>query len=44
MQRGRPGIFLWPARVVTQTILKAEIYELVEMFYIRHQSLADRRA
>lgn len=44
MQRGRPGIFLWPVLVVTQTILKAEIYELVEMLYIRHQSPADRRA
>lgn len=44
MQRGQPGIFSWPALVVTQAILKAEIYELVEMLYIRHQSLADRRA
>lgn len=41
---GQPGIFLWPVPVVTQTILKAEIYELAETLYIRHQSLADRRA
>lgn len=44
MQSGQPGVFSWPVLVGTQTILKAEIYELVEMLYIRHQSLADRRA
>lgn len=44
MQKEQPGILLWPVQVVTQTILKAEIYELVEILYIRHPSLADRRA
>lgn len=44
MQKGQPGIFLWPVLMVTQTILKAEIYELVEMLYIRQSSSADRKA